>query len=117
MRLRRMQAHWKVLVHTMTKHAFPWEVDRHAGFHTGMSDRELIAWLRHNAIKEGAPNRFIDRLNDLECSPSEDDIEEYVREAKKEEREDCCAKVEYAGERIGLTNEQIKQIVDYVREE
>jgi hypothetical protein len=104
----------------MRKHAYPWETKKHdstyAGFNPSMSNDEFITWLRYRAIEEGAPSRFLDRLGELGCA-TEEDIEGYVKEAKEEERNDCCNDVEYMGNKLELTEEQIKQIVDYLRED
>lgn len=94
---------------------YPWEKHAYAGFNPNMRDDELIAWLRYHAIENGAPNRLIDRLGELAC-PSPDEVEDQLIENENRVRKECCNCIEYMGERLGLTDEQIKQIVDYIRE-
>jgi hypothetical protein len=96
---------------------YPWQIDKWAGFHTGMTDDEIITWLRYCFIRNGAPQRLIDRLYELECRPSEDDIKQQCAEAGTKMCEECIDVVKDEGEKVGLTEQQINYVVTRILDE
>lgn len=79
---------------------------------------EFINQLRDIAISAKARASVIDQLDALILIPGEDEIaadkDNAVEDAEKAIYKACCDAIEAKGKDIGLTNEQVFQVINHI---